>query len=131
MFITEKLDKSITALQPFLIIGTAGFLKNLHELGLKTFSDFWDESYDDIKNDFTRLNAVVDVVQELSKKSHKELEEMYEEMLPILKHNLRTVINHYMMEQKRIICSEIDISVYGTYRRMIKKSEGILSKSLI
>jgi len=100
-------------------------------LGLKTFSDFWDESYDDIKNDFTRLNAVVDVVQELSKKSHKELEEMYEEMLPILKHNLRTVINHYMMEQKRIICSEIDISVYGTYRRMIKKSEGILSKSLI
>jgi hypothetical protein len=36
-----------------------------------------------------------------------------------------------MMEQKRIICSEIDISVYGTYRRMIKKSEGILSKSLI
>ena len=131
MFITEKLDKSITALQPFLVISTSGFLKHLHELGLKTFSDFWDESYDDITNNFARLNAVIDIVQELSKKSHKELEEMYVEMLPILKHNVRTVVQHYMMEQKRIICPEVDVTLYGTYSRMLKKSEGILSKSLI
>ena len=56
---------------------------------------------------------------------------MYVEMLPILKHNVRTVVQHYMMEQKRIICPEIDVTLYGTYSRMLKKSEGILSKSLI
>ena len=131
MFITEKLDKSITALQPFLVISTSGFLKHLHELGLKTFDDFWDESYDDIKNDFARLNAVVDIVSELSKKSNKELEEMYEEMLPILKHNVKTVVNNYMLYHKSAIISEMDTTLYGTYRRMLKKSEGILSKSLI
>lgn len=131
MFITEKLDKSITAMQPFLMISTAGFLKELHKLGFKTFSDFWDESYDDIKNDFARLNAVVDIVKDLSKKSNKELEDMYVEMLPILKHNVKTVVNNYMLEHKSVILSEMDTSLYGMYRRMLKKSEGILSKSLI
>ena len=71
-------------------------------MGLKTFSDFWDESYDDIKNDFEILNAGR-YCKGLSKKSHKELEEMYVEMLPILKHNVRTVVQNHVMEHKSVL----------------------------
>ena len=79
----------------------------------------------------SKIKTVVDIVKDLSKKSHKELEEMYVEMLPILKHNVRTVVQNHVMEHKSVLAPEIDTTLYGTYRRMLKKSEGILSKSLI
>lgn len=46
---TEKTVRPISALKPFVTFATAGFLKNLQELGFQTFSDIWDESYDNLE----------------------------------------------------------------------------------
>jgi hypothetical protein len=47
---TEKTAKPIWAKRLFVMFGTPGFLKKLHELGFKTFDHVIDESYDSMLN---------------------------------------------------------------------------------
>jgi len=88
-FITEKTEKCFSAGQPFIIVSTPYFLKKLKKLGYKTFSDFWDESYDLIEDGDDRFKVIKSVITKLNSLSIKELEEMYVKMLPILRHNQR------------------------------------------
>lgn len=64
--VSEKTWKAINFLQPFIVIATKGHLAYLQSLGFKTFSDFWDESYDLIEDHNDRLLAVVDLVSNIS-----------------------------------------------------------------
>jgi hypothetical protein len=48
--ISEKTFNAIVALHPFVIIGSVGSLKEIQRLGFKTFSDYFDESYDGYPN---------------------------------------------------------------------------------
>ena len=43
---TEKTTRPLLTANPFLLQGPIDFLKNLRRLGFKTFSAYWDESYD-------------------------------------------------------------------------------------
>ena len=45
-FPTEKTFRPITGRRPFLTFGPIHFLNNLRSLGFKTYSQCWDESYD-------------------------------------------------------------------------------------
>lgn len=45
-FPTEKTVRPIMAAKPFLLYGPVDFLTRLKNLGFKTYSDLWDESYD-------------------------------------------------------------------------------------
>jgi len=87
IFINEKTFKPIACLQPFLINGMPGSLKHLHELGFKTFSKWWDESYDNIVEHDLRVEAVAKITLELCNKSHKELANMLYDMYDVLSHN--------------------------------------------
>lgn len=62
---TEKTFKTLLVGQPFVIVGTQYFLKNLRTLGFKTYSDLWDESYD-YCDDVTRLQCVVNLCKSLT-----------------------------------------------------------------
>ena len=44
--ITEKTVKPISMLHPFMVLTSYNYLKRLHNLGFKTFGEFFDESYD-------------------------------------------------------------------------------------
>jgi hypothetical protein len=57
--ITEKSLKPIAAHRPFIVFGSSGVLRILRELGFKTFSSVWDESYDDIQDANLRLSVVM------------------------------------------------------------------------
>jgi hypothetical protein len=58
--LTEKIFKPMAYRHPFLLIGPNNALKNFHELGFETFENIFDESYDDITNNFDqKLNAVI------------------------------------------------------------------------
>lgn len=103
-FITEKIEKCIAAGQPFILVGTPGYLKKLHELGFKTFDKWWDESYDEESDDIKRLNKIKEVILELSKKSLIELENMYMEMIKVLKINQR--LNREFNEINKKECSQ-------------------------
>jgi len=85
---TEKTWRPLIAKTPFIIHGPVNFLANLKKLGFKTFDKWWDESYDDYGHDL-RINQILILINQLSKKSANELETMYQEMLPILDHNFK------------------------------------------
>lgn len=90
-FISEKTFRATNSLQPFLLFAIPNSLKDLKELGFKTFDKWWDESYDEIENTDERFDALIKIIDYLSKKSIKELKKMYLEMIPILKHNYENV----------------------------------------
>lgn len=86
-FITEKTEKCLASGHPFIILSTPYFLHNLKQLGFKTFDKWIDETYDKIYDGEERMDYIIDVVNEISRWSIKKCEKVYEEMIPILKHN--------------------------------------------
>lgn len=85
--LTEKTFKPIVNLQPFIIFGAPGSLKELHNLGYKTFSSVIDESYD-LETDHDKrmeklINLAIDLVQ-MSDEQHIQLMKLIK---PILEHN--------------------------------------------
>lgn len=87
MFINEKTLKPIACLQPFIINGMPGSLSHLHELGFKTFSNWWDESYDSETDFIKRNDKIIDIVTEITSLEHADLKDMLESMHSILIHN--------------------------------------------
>jgi len=85
-YFTEKVFKPLVFFQPFLIHGNAGSLKELHTMGFKTFSQWWDESYDELV-DHRRFEAMLRVILEISSWSLEKINEVYREMMPVLEHN--------------------------------------------
>jgi hypothetical protein len=64
-FISEKIFKPLAFQHAFVVHGTAGILKFLHELGFETFNHVIDESYDEIVDPTDRLNAIIVLLEEL------------------------------------------------------------------
>ena len=87
LFLSEKIWKPIYMGHPFIVNGNPKTLEYLKLKGFKTFEKWWPESYDNITNINGRINAIVDVVEELNKKSTDELVQIRKEMEPILTHN--------------------------------------------
>lgn len=56
---TEKTFKACAYYHPFLLIGQHHTLKKLRQMGFETFNNIFDESYDDIIDFDTRLDAVI------------------------------------------------------------------------
>ena len=65
IFLTEKTFKPILLKMGFLIAGQPGALKKLRDLGFKTFSDYWDESYDTIIEWTERKKALVNTIKDI------------------------------------------------------------------
>ena len=79
---------------PVIQFGPKGHLKELRKRGFKTFSKWWDESYDDIDHGWKRFEAILDIVKELSTKSNEELLKIYIEMKNVLQHNSDLILNY-------------------------------------
>tara|TARA_B100000927_G_scaffold289993_1_gene287752 strand:+ start:2966 stop:4078 length:1113 start_codon:yes stop_codon:yes gene_type:complete len=92
MFINEKTFKPIACLQPFLINGMPGSLKHLQELGFVTFKNWWDESYDQEIDFIKRTNMVANIVKDLSNYTHKQMQEMLNDMDEVLKFNRKVLL---------------------------------------
>ncbi len=97
--ITEKITKPIVSLQPFVLYGQPGALKELKNMGYKTFDRWWDESYDTISSSKVRMHYIVELFAQISAMSSDELAEMHYNMLPTLEHNL----NVYIEQQKHYL----------------------------
>jgi len=92
IFPTEKIWKPIAFYHPFIVISEPGFLQHLRKLGYKTFSKWFDESYDQELDQDKRLNMVINEIKKLTKMTHEELQNMLFEMFPTLKHNFKTYL---------------------------------------
>jgi hypothetical protein len=106
LFLSEKIFKPISFFQPFVVIGRPGTLKLLKDLGYKTFSDYWDESYDDEPHDAKRLHKAARIIRSIIKKSNTELTEMLVDMESIFVHNFN------VLQQRSTNCfSEIRVQL--------------------
>lgn len=85
---SEKVFQSMQYMKPFILVGPPKTLEYIKSFGFETFSDFWDESYDDELDHGKRLEKIFTLIDTLDSKNIDELKEMYNEMIPILEHNL-------------------------------------------
>ena len=85
--LTEKIFKPICQQIPFVLHSTQGSLAYLRSYGFETFSDLWDESYDDEPNDQLRIQKIADLVAHLNRLSRQEQQYFYRRAIPVLRHN--------------------------------------------
>ena len=64
-FRTEKIWKPIAIGHPWIVAGNAGYYKDMHTLGFKTFGQCIDESFDLIENPLDRCARISEVVEDL------------------------------------------------------------------
>lgn len=64
--LTEKSLRPIAIGHPFILTTTHGSLEYLRSYGFKTFGAVWDENYDTIVAPDDRLNAIVDLMQDIA-----------------------------------------------------------------
>ena len=88
-FPTEKSARPLVTKTPFLMMAAPNHIKNLRRMGFKSFSQFWDESYD-YQQGIQRIEAIQKIIDDLAKLKHNELDDLYRQMLPILEHNHKT-----------------------------------------
>lgn len=85
--LTEKSFKPSKEKHPFIIAGVNGVLKGMRELGFKTFSEFWDESYDDIADPVERMKAIMNVIEQIGQWTPEQILDFKRRVQPILDHN--------------------------------------------
>ena len=86
-YLTEKTFKPIVLQQPFVLVGSCGTLGYLKSYGFKTFDNWWDESYDEIRDPEERLEAIADVVNYVAGLDWQQLYAMRTQMTEVLQHN--------------------------------------------
>ena len=101
-FITEKTYNTILQCRPFVINGDRHSLKCLRSIGFQTFSEWFDESYDDAPNDWIRIEKIIKIVQKISSFSTNECSSLYEKMIPVIEHNFNLLVHLGKNEMSRI-----------------------------
>jgi hypothetical protein len=91
-WISEKTIKSILMKRPFIIVGPAGTLNKLNDLGFRTFNSVWNESYDSIGNSSDRIKAIVDLIKELS---FKDINQLIDAVKDIAEFNYTNYANNF------------------------------------
>jgi hypothetical protein len=89
-FVTEKTWRPIMHRKPFIVQGPQWFLKNLHNLGFKTFGHWWDEGYDEDPAD-SRLDVLKTNIDWIADQNQSVIDRWYREMQSILEHNFQTL----------------------------------------
>ena len=102
----SKMGRALILPMPFVVIGNMGVLKHLKELGFKTFSDWFDESYDDIENLEKRMKKIKDLIKSLTDITIEEQLKIRNEMMDIFIHN-RKILNEMMNNEEKNINLEI------------------------
>ena len=99
IFYTEKTFKPIVNKRHFVMLGVAGSIKKLQDMGFKTFDNFWDEDYDNIQDPEKRLLSVFEIVKYVYNKSIEELQTLCNDMDDILEYNFNFYINDFKYSQ--------------------------------
>jgi hypothetical protein len=85
--LTEKSFKPVKEKHPFITVGAPGTLRALKDMGFKTFSEFWDESYDNIVDSGDRMEKVLRICEHIATWSPTQVIDFRRRVKPILDHN--------------------------------------------
>jgi len=89
--ISEKLLDAIKCDCPFVLVAPPKTLEYVKSLGFLTFSDYWDESYDDEVDPMKRMNMILNVLNDINE--HHNLEKLWLDMRPILEYNKGVLVS--------------------------------------
>ena len=84
-------------------MGCAYTLEYLRSRGFKTFPELFDESYDEIEDDYSRFMFIMNEVERVCNLPEEELHERYVSILPKIEHNQQIFYN-----SKELIHREMD-----------------------
>jgi hypothetical protein len=95
-------------MQPFILLGAAGSLQHVKDMGFKTFGEFWDETYDLELDDKQRFNNIMSVIESIATWTEQQRIEFTVKVKDIVDYN----VNHLNTMQD----IEIDnlVEKYGT-----------------
>ena len=102
IFMTEKIWKPILAQHIFVVHGNYLYLQKLREMGFKTFSNYFDESYDLQLDKNKRIDKIIDTCKYLTQANWKDL---YLQTQALRKHNFDNFFN------KNKLCEQINITL--------------------
>ena len=89
-YITEKTFKPVMMEHPFLMVSARHHMRNMRQMGFKTFDGLIDESYDSLEHIKDRIDAIH---QQLTKLDMKKSREIYEDSRQICRHNRDHLLN--------------------------------------
>jgi len=107
LHLTEKIFKPIVSKQPFMLLAAPGNLEYLRSYGFKTFDGIIDESYDNITDHDSRVDAVAKELERYCNLPAREKMDIIKEISPIVEHNF----HHFYGEFKQIITQELITNV--------------------
>lgn len=91
-FVTEKFWRAVATKTPFIIHGPQNLLTNLKKLGFKTFSDHWDEGYQEDPTPYS-IGEIKTVIDTLANNPLDGIVCMLYNMKDILDHNYEVFMN--------------------------------------
>ena len=118
LHITEKTFKAIALEMPFVLVAPAGSLEYMRSYGFKTFHNVFDESYDEERDDFLRIEKVVKLLHELNNLSIKERQQIHQACLPIVEYNYQ---HFYRGGFSNILWDELTTMLDSIYKWPFKR----------
>jgi hypothetical protein len=94
IFMTEKIWKPIIAGHVFVVHGNHLYLQKLREMGFRTFSKYFDESYDLEQDPNKRIDSLVNVIKQIKASNIKDL---YLSSQDLRRHNRETFFDKAKM----------------------------------
>ena len=109
VFLSEKIFKPISNLQPFIVLGDYRMLAELRKLRFKTFEPFIDESYDEEIDPHKRMEKIEIEIVKLKNKTIKEIHNWYYSIIDILLYNQQHLYTFEKYECFETIFEQIKI----------------------
>lgn len=98
--VSEKTYKPILYKIPFIIVNSPGALKYLQKSGYKTFSNFFDEGYDDIINPRERVERIANLCKTINDWTYQDKQKFFEETRNIVEYNYQVLIDVFPKQLK-------------------------------
>lgn len=113
IFPTEKTYTPIYFKKPFIVWSVPNFHKSLQELGFELYDELFDYSFDSIKDDEERLNAILDQVESIVDKDYQKLYNLVAE---------KAERNYNILKNIRFDISKVPDSIlqFGGYEELVK-----------
>ena len=113
IFPTEKTYTPIYFKKPFIVWSVPNFHKSLQELGFELYDELFDYSFDSIKDNKKRLNAILDQVETIVDKDYQKLYNLVAE---------KAERNYNILKNIRFDISKVSDSIlqFGGYEQLVK-----------
>jgi hypothetical protein len=104
-FRTEKIWKPMIMRHPFVVVANVGYYRAMHSAGFRTFGDLIDESFDEIWEPRERLEAIIEVIQDIVRNG---AEAFLSASADVCKYNQEHLREHNQRERAALPQSIID-----------------------